>query len=168
MWCSKLKLKHQCPRCVVPKNKNKTLSQMWCSKLKLKHQCPRCVVPKNKNKTLSQIRCDVRLPVSSYHDSRGGDKPPTIPPSPTNDANKTRDKVSLKKGGNLFFFNIFFRKDSRNWTTHSSDAASLRRVTRNRARILSRRARARDGRGLDSYFWVSLTRRRCPERVPGS
>ena len=124
--------------------------------------------------TVSQIRCDVRLPVSSYHEHDTAVEEETNHlPYPhhqpmINDANKTRDKVSLKKGRNLFFFNIFFRKDSRNWTTHSSDAASLRRVTRNRARILSRRARARDGRGLDSYFWVSLTRRRCPERVPGS
>ena len=31
MWCSKLKLKRQCPRCDVQKSKTKTLSQMWCS-----------------------------------------------------------------------------------------------------------------------------------------
>ena len=49
MWCSKLKLKRQCPRCDVQKTKTKTLSQMWCSSVSSEQwypvsndDCPSC------------------------------------------------------------------------------------------------------------------------------
>ena len=48
-WCSKLKLKRQCPRCDVQKTKTKTLSQMWCSSVSSEQwypvsndDCPSC------------------------------------------------------------------------------------------------------------------------------